>query len=72
MWNIGVQYRNYVQWILAHNARVVHVSSQYDEEEMHSGFRFTEKCLPCNIAMHNNINEQDKLMCAKVLRRRGV
>jgi hypothetical protein len=37
-----VQYQNCVQWILAHNARVVRVSSRYDEEEMHSRFRCRE------------------------------
>jgi hypothetical protein len=57
MWNISAQYRNYVQWILAHNARVVHGSSRYDEEEMHGIFRCVEKRLPCNIYMHGNINE---------------
>jgi hypothetical protein len=72
MWNIGVQYRNCAQWILAHNARVVRVSSRYDEEEMHSRFRCAEKRLPCNIAMHDNINEQVKLMRVKSLGRRGV
>jgi hypothetical protein len=72
MWNIGAQYRNCVQWILAHNARVVCVSSRYDEEEMHSRFRCVEKRLPCNIAMHDNINEQVKLMRVKSLGRRGV
>jgi hypothetical protein len=48
-----------------HNTRVVRVSIRYDEEEMHSRFRCTEKRLPCNIAMHDNINEQVKLMHAK-------
>jgi hypothetical protein len=37
MWNIGVQ------WILAHNARIVHVSCECNEEEMHSRFRCAEK-----------------------------
>jgi hypothetical protein len=63
---------NCAQWILMHNAKVLRVSSQYDEEEMRSRFRCTEKCLPCNISMHDNINEQFKLMCSKLLRRQGV
>jgi hypothetical protein len=69
MWNIGVQYRNRAQWILEHNARVVHVSCRYDEEEMHSRFRCAEKRLPCNISMHDNINEQVKLMHRNLLGR---
>jgi hypothetical protein len=72
MWNISVQYQNCAQWILVHNARIVRVSSWYDEEEMHSRFRCMEKRLPCNISMHDNINEQDNLMCMKLLGRRGV
>jgi hypothetical protein len=55
-----------------HNARVVRISSRYDEEEMHSRFRCVEKRLPCNIAMHDNINEHFKLMRAKYLGRQGV
>jgi hypothetical protein len=60
---------NCAQWILAHNARVLRVSSRYDEEGLCSIFRCTEKCLPCNIAMHDNINEQVKLMHVKSLGR---
>jgi hypothetical protein len=71
-----VEYRctilNCAQWILVHNTIIVCVSSRYDEEEMYNRFRCTEKCLPCNIAMHDNINEQVKLMCVNSLRRRGV
>jgi hypothetical protein len=63
---------NSVQWILAHNARVVRVSSQYDEEETRSRFRCAEKRLPCNISMHDNINGHVKLMHVKSLGRRGV
>jgi hypothetical protein len=55
-----------------YRCRVVHVSSRYDEEEMHSRFRCSEKRLPCNISMHDNINEHVKLMCTKSLERRGV
>jgi hypothetical protein len=28
---------------------------------MRSRFRCTEKCLLCNISMHDNINEQDQV-----------
>jgi hypothetical protein len=42
MWNIGARYKNYVWWILTHNARVVRMSSRCDEEEMHSRFRLVE------------------------------
>jgi hypothetical protein len=52
-----------------HNTKVVCVSSQYDEEEMHSRFRCAEKRLPCNIVMHDNINEQGELMHVKLLGR---
>jgi hypothetical protein len=52
-----------------HNAKIVRVSSQYDEDEMLSRFRCAEKCLLCNISMHDNINEQVNLMCVKSLRR---
>jgi hypothetical protein len=55
-----------------HNARIVRVSSRYDEEEMHNRFRCMEKSLPCNISMHDNINEQVKLMHVKSLGRIGV
>jgi hypothetical protein len=72
MWNISALYQNCAHWILAHNARIVCVSSRYDEEEMRNRFRCMEKHLPCNIAMYDNINEQVKLMCAKSLGRRGV
>jgi hypothetical protein len=58
-----------VQWILARNAKIVRVSSRYDEGEMPSRFRCAEKHLPCNISMHDNINEQVKLMHAKSLGR---
>jgi hypothetical protein len=44
MWNIGMRYQNYAQWILVHNARVVHVSCQCDEEEMNIRYRCVVKC----------------------------
>jgi hypothetical protein len=42
MWSISARYQNCAQWILAHNAKVVHASCQRDGEEMHSGYRCAE------------------------------
>jgi hypothetical protein len=44
MWNIGKRYQNCVQWILAHNARVVRVSCRCDKDDMHNRYRCVEKC----------------------------
>jgi hypothetical protein len=53
MWNIDAQYKNCAQWILTHNARVVHVSCWCDEEEMPVDLGARKSILPCDISIHD-------------------